>query len=734
MQYLLSPPVKLGFTESKQSARVLTFVKFLGQRKQKNHNGVTGCVEVLKNLNFSGRYSSLALLLAIFGLFHGTVMAEEGPQEMVFPRIEQIVQSPPATGETTPPVAAPPETPTEIPRPAETPTTAPPAQAEESRVLVAEVVVQGADRELENLVYNTIRTRPGRSATRSQLQEDINAVFATGFFADVRAVPQDTPLGVRVTFQVQPNPVFQGVQIQIAPETMDKSILPAGVVEEIFASQYGKTLNLRELQAGVKKINDWYSKNGYDLAQVIGAPQVTPDGRVILVISEGLIEKIQVRYFNVEQEPVKAKTREFIITREMRLKAGDIFNRNTAQQDLQRVFGLGLFEDVRLSFSPGSDPREVIVNVDVVEGNTGSLAAGGGISSNAGLFGTVSYQQRNFGGNNQTLGAEVQLGEREFLFDLSFSDPWIATDNFRTSYTVNVFRRQSISLVYDGENSSIRTLNDNDSPRIVRTGGGITFVRPLAPDVFTKPKWVVSLGFNYQQVQVQNANGDISPLSAPLNGFGSQQLAFSSSGIDDLLSLNIGAIRDFRDNPLQPTSGSFLRLGLEQTIPVGSGSIFGTRVRGSYSYFIPVRFINSFNLFETDIFKGQQSLAFNVQAGTVLGDLPPYDAFIVGGSNSVRGYAEGEVGSGRSYFQATAEYRFPIVAIIGGALFVDFGTTIGSQGDVPGQPGIVRDLPGIGLGYGLGVRVQSPVGQIRVDYGFNVDGGSRLHFGIGERF
>lgn len=661
-------------------------------------------------------------------------MAEEEPQETVFPRVEQIVQSPPGTGETTPPAAAPPETPMETPSPAETPTTAPPVAAEESRVLVAEVVVQGADRELENLVYNTIRTRPGRSTTRSQLQEDINAVFATGFFADVRAVPQDTPLGVRVTFEVQPNPVFQGVQIQIAPETMDKSILPAGVVEEIFASQYGKTLNLRELQAGVKKINDWYSKNGYDLAQVIGAPQVTPDGRVILVISEGLIEKIQVRYFNVEQEPVKGKTREFIITREMRLKAGDIFNRNTAQQDLQRVFGLGLFEDVRLSFSPGSDPREVIVNVDVVEGNTGSVAAGGGISSNAGLFGTVSYQQRNFGGNNQTLGAEVQLGEREFLFDLNFSDPWIAKDNFRTSYTVNVFRRQSISLVYDGENSSIRTLNDNDSPRIVRTGGGITFVRPLAPDVFTKPKWVVSLGFNYQQVQVQNANGDISPLSAPLNGFGSQQLAFSSSGIDDILSLNIGAIRDFRDNPLQPTSGSFLRLGLEQTIPVGSGSIFGTRVRGSYSYFIPVRFINSFNLFETDIFKGQQSLAFNVQAGTVLGDLPPYDAFIVGGSNSVRGYAEGEVGSGRSYFQATAEYRFPIVAIIGGALFVDFGTTIGSQGDVPGQPGIVRGLPGTGLGYGLGVRVQSPVGQIRVDYGFNVDGGSRLHFGIGERF
>jgi outer membrane protein insertion porin family len=210
---------------------------------------------------------------------------------------------------------------------------------------------------------------------------------------------------------------------------------------------------------------------------------------------------------------------------------------------------------------------------------------------------------------------------------------------------------------------------------------------------------------------VQNANGDIFPLSAPLNGFGSQQLAFSSSGTDDLLSLNIGAIQDFCDNPLQPTSGSFLRLGLEQTIPVGSGSIFGTRVRGSYSYFIPVRFINSFNLFETDIFKGQQSLAFNVQAGTVLGDLPPYDAFIVGGSNSVRGYAEGEVGSGRSYLQATAEYRFPIVAIIGGRYLSISALLLVPKAMSPVRPGIVRDLPGTGLGYGLGVRVQSPVGK-----------------------
>jgi outer membrane protein insertion porin family len=710
---------------------------------------------VLKTLDLlarSARGSAFSLswltvtLIVLSPLFGSGIARGEGIQSIT-PPTEEIAQDTPApTGETSPPTeTVPPVSPVQ---PAETPATPPvspvqPTQAptgeqppaEEARVLVAEVAVTGtSDRELENLVYNTIRTRPGRTTTRSQLQEDINAIYATGFFANVRVVPEDTPLGVRVSFDVQPNPAFSRVNILIVPEVQTKSVLPPSVVDEIFAGQYGKTLNLNDLQAGVKKINDWYSKNGYDLAQVIGSPKIGEDGTVILEISEGLIEKIQVRYFNTEDEPANPKTREFIVTREMRLKSGDIFNRNTAQQDLQRVFGLGLFEDVRLSFAPGADPREVIVNVDVVEGNTGSLAAGAGISSNSGLFGTVSYQERNLGGNNQTVGVEFQLGERELLFDVNFTDPWIATDPFRTSYSVNLFRRQSISLVYDGDDSSIRTLNDNDSPRVVRTGAGVTFLRPLAPDVFTRPDWVLSAGFSYQNVRIENANGELSPLSAPLNGFGSQDLAFSSSGIDDLFTVSFGASRDYRNNPLQPSNGSLLRLGIEQTLPVGSGSIFGTRVRGSYSYYIPVGLLSTFEIFGADVFKGQQSLAFNVQAGTVVGDLPPYEAFVLGGSNSVRGYAEGEVGSGRSYFQATAEFRFPIVAIVGGALFVDFGSNLGSQSAVPGQPGVIRDLPGTGLGYGLGVRVQSPLGQIRVDYGFNIDGGSRLHFGIGERF
>ncbi|EGJ34511.1 MULTISPECIES: BamA/TamA family outer membrane protein [Moorena] len=626
----------------------------------------------------------------------------------------------------------------------EPPSTEPPSDSSEVRVLVAEVLITGAPPQLEEEIYRVIKTRPGRATTRSQLQEDVNAIFATGFFSSVDVQPEDTPLGVRISFIVRANPVLRQVAVKTEPPGEGQRIVNQEKINEIFGEQYGSILNLRDLQEGIKQLNDWYKKEGYDLAQVIDAEQVSPDGTVTLVVAEGVIEAVKVRFLDEDgnpivdengnpippmtdqEEPVGGNTRPFIITREVELKSGTVFNRKKAQRDLQRVFGLGIFDDVRFSFEPGTDPRQVVIVVDVIEKSSGSIAAGAGLSSASGFFGTVSYQQQNLGGNNQTLGGEFQLGTRELLFDLSFTDPWIAGDPFRTSYTVNAFRRRSISLVFNGGSgeNNIKVPNDDDDgdrPRIVRTGGGVTFRRPLSQDVFKRSEWTASLGLKYQHVAIEDSDGDVRPESTD-----GELLSFSDSGEDDLTTVQLGAVRDLRNSTTQPTKGSLLRLGMEQSIPIGSGSILMNRLRGSYSFYIPVEF--------TNFTEGPQALAFNIQGGTILGDLPPYEAFIIGGSNSVRGFAEGDLASGRSYLQATAEYRFPIFSVIGGALFVDAGTDLGSAGAVPGEPGEQRDLPGTGLGYGLGVRVQSPLGPIRVDFGLNTEGDSRLHFGIGEKF
>ncbi len=631
-----------------------------------------------------------------------------------------------------------------------------PPDAAEPRVLVSEVRITGVQgavapdvaSAIEERVYTAIQTQPGRTTTRSALQDDISAVFKTGYFSNVKAVPEDTPLGVRVTFEVVLNPVLQAVKVE------GQKVLPPKIVDEAFKPQYGTVLNLNDLQAGIKTVNDWYQKNGYVLAQVIDSPQVSPDGVVTLQVAEGEVEAIKVHFLNkagsdkdAKGNPVRGRTRDFIVTREFQLKPGAVFNRDQVQKDLQRVFGLGIFEDVKLSLNPGQDPRKVVVVANVTEKSAGSIAAGAGISSASGLFGTLSYQQQNLGGNNQRLGAELQVGERELLFDFNFTDPWIAGDPYHTSYTFNIFRRRTLSQIFDGGSPEVRlpinSDGNSDIPRVRRTGAALSFNRPLSKDVFNRAEWNASLGFQYQAISIRDSNGKLSPKDALGNN-----LSFSGTGNDDLFTVQLGVVRDRRNDPATPTRGSLLRFGTEQSIPIGNGSIFLNRLRASYSFYVPTRLLRlskscqSKRIIGTTDFKQPtdadcpQAFAFNFQGGTVLGDLPPYEAFSLGGSNSVRGYDEGELAATRSFLQATAEYRFPIFSPISGVLFVDAATDFGSQGLVPGNPGGVRNKPGSGYGYGVGLRVRVPAfGLVGIDYGFNDQGDSRLHFRIGgERF
>jgi outer membrane protein insertion porin family len=592
---------------------------------------------------------------------------------------------------------------------------------EETRVLVAEVAVTGLegellDRPLEDAIFSAITTEAGRTTTRSQLQRDINNIFATGIFANVRALPEDTPLGVRITFVVQPNPVLTRVDVT------GNEVLPDEVVDEIFSDQYGEIIDLIAFQDQIVALNEWYQENGYVLAQVIASPEISPDGVVTLVVAEGVIEEIQVRFIDSEGRAedeegnlIDGRTHDYIITRELETQPGQVFQQDQIQSDLQRVFGLGLFDDINLSLAPGAeDPRNVTMVINVVERNTGSVAAGVGFNFTGDVFGTLSYRQENFGGNNQKFSAETQLSTRDLLFDISFTDPWIAGDPNRTSYTANAFARRSVPLVFDNGPTEINLAN-GDRVRLLTFGGGLSFRRPFGGG------WSGSVGTSFQRIRATDADGNTQTVDAANN-----PLTASSSGIDNLWTFQVGVVRDLRDNTLSPTSGSVLRLSTEQSVPLGS-DIFFNRLQASYSYYFPVSFI-SFG-------EGPQTLAFNLQGGTILGDFPPYEAFSLGGTNSVRGFEEGSVGSGRHYIQATAEYRFPIFSFVGGALFIDAATDLGSGDDVAGDPAGDRGKPGSGIGYGAGVRIQTPLGPIRIDYGFSDDGGGgRLHFGIGERF
>jgi outer membrane protein insertion porin family len=96
-------------------------------------------------------------------------------------------------------------------------------------------------------------------------------------------------------------------------------------------------------------------------------------------------------------------------------------------------------------------------------------------------------------------------------------------------------------------------------------------------------------------------------------------LTFSGTGRDDLLMVQLGLSQDSRSSFSSPNQGSLLRLGVDQSLPVGTGNISMTRLRGDFTQYVPIGIFGS---------SSKQSLALNAQGGTILGDLPPYEALI----------------------------------------------------------------------------------------------------------
>lgn len=573
-------------------------------------------------------------------------------------------------------------------------------------VITTDVQVVGASEELQQSVRKVIQTRAGGETNQSQLQQDVAAILGTGLFADARVNSRSTPAGLSVVYQVEPV-VMRSLQLSGA------RALTLDVALERFKPQLGAAISPATLNQGVQKINEWYAQNGYVLARVLSA-QPSPDGVITLKVAEGVVENVKFRFFNEDGKPideqgkpVQGRTKQDFLQRQLKLKSGQVYREDLVQQDLQQLYQLGLFQNVNVALEGNARVVDVIYKLRELPAT--AVNVGGGYNQDSGIFSTVSYKDQNFNGINEQLGVDVQASLRGLQFGANFTSPYRATTPNRFGYQVSAFRRRGISQTFDEDIK----LPNNDRVRESQFGGSVTLQRPI-------DDWQASLGLNYTRTSIRDRDGDIYPedeLGKPLS--------FSGTGIDDLTTVSFTATKDQRDNFINPTQGSILSLSTEQSIPIGQGNILMNRIRANYSQYFPVQLLGT---------KDPEVLAFNIQGGTTMGDLPPYEAFNLGGVNSVRGYDLGDVGSGRSYVLASAEYRFPIFKIVGGTVFADFASDLGSGDTVLGEPAPVRGKPGTGFGYGVGVRLDSPIGIIRADLGINDQGESQLQFGLGHRF
>ncbi|KAI4386150.1 hypothetical protein MLD38_004109 [Melastoma candidum] len=127
---------------------------------------------------------------------------------------------------------------------------------------------------------------------------------------------------------------------------------------------------------------------------------------------------------------------------------------------------------------------------------------------------------------------------------------------------------------------------------------------------------------------------------------------------------------------------------------------------------------------------GSAFLVSSITAGSIVGDMAPYQAFAIGGIGSVRGYGEGAVGAGRSCLIANTELSFPLNKMLDGCIFLDCGTDLGSGRLVPGNPSLRHGKPGSGVGLGYGLRFKSNFGDFQVDYAVNAFQQRTVYFGI----
>ena len=338
-------------------------------------------------------------------------------------------------------------------------------------------------------------------------------------------------------------------------------------------------------------------------------------------------------------------------------------------------------------------------------------------------FPVGGHLEKGFGPNQRSL-LEIIGDPQGVVLDLSHT---IAPPNIPGALSFNAQTTRSFVGAFTGDNSigSEVNLPTGADPWVHRSGGGFEYLYPLSS------QFKLAGGFNYQLVSVRTGAFTNQVTSVDEEG---NKVTVTDDGQDTLTTFNFAALLKAVDSESFTTKGTKLALGIDASIPTGDAQISYGRFTGSVSQFIPLKLFG--------FSEGPRTFIVNFQAGTFTGDVPPYEAFTMGGGSTVRGYKGGAVGTGKSFLIAAAEYRFPIVNDLHilvdfdlqGSLYFDYGTDLNTAGEVIGEPANARNKRGNGYGYGVGLHAKTDFGLVRGEFSFNREGNFVANFTVGDRF
>jgi outer membrane protein insertion porin family len=448
----------------------------------------------------------------------------------------------------------------------------------------------------------------------------------------------------------------------------------------------GKVFSYDLLQLDVDRIKEIYFERGYIFADVQYTTSIDPQtGNVDI---EYNIDEGELAFVDRINIVGNTKTKDVVIRRELRINPGERFDGYKLRRSRERLRNLGFFEDVGFDIEPGTAPNRKNLVVEVKEAKTGEFSFGGGYSSIDEFVGFISIEQRNFDfknfpyftGDGQDLVLYAEWGTVRENLQLSFTEPWIfdyplsfGFDAFKSSHE----RETDVGYGFDEK----------------KTGGDIRLAKDLSE--------YVSAGFTYRYENIEIS--DISPEA-------SSELK-KEEGKTSLSSVSFRLTRDTRDNRFEPTKGTYLSGWFDVAGGVFGGDKDFVRLTGKLSHDIP--------LFKKSVLEFRLQLGLMDAFGDST-DVPIYERYFAGGADTIRGYNERKVGpidsisedpiGGESMFVANIEYTKPLFEYVKAAVFYDVGNVWSKFSDFGSG--------GFKAGVGAGVRIKTPIGPIRLDYGY----------------
>ncbi|KAG1326747.1 Outer envelope protein 80, chloroplastic [Cocos nucifera] len=476
-------------------------------------------------------------------------------------------------------------------------------------------------------------------------------------------------------------------------EALERADLEAAAAAALKSCRPNSALTVREVQEDVHRIIEsgffWScmpvavdTRDGIRLVFQVSYAEILSGGILRLQVSEAEVNNIIIQFLDRRTgEPTTGKTRPETILQQLTTKKGQVYSRLQGKRDVETILTMGIMEDVTIIPQPTGDPRKVDLVMNLVERPSGGFSAGGGIS---------------YGITNGPLAGLIGS---PIIRDI-YNSPLTASGNAYDDMLIAKFE----GVYTDSGDPSSSTL---------------VFNMEQGLPVF--PEWLC-----FNRVSARARQGyKIGPARL-------------------LLRYDIKCLQSFDIKDLHSVSGGHVVGNFPPHEAFAIGGI--NSVRGYEEAF----------------------QCCSVSGGHVVGNFPPHEAFAIGGINSVRGYEEGAVGSGRSYMVGSGEISFRMVmesvkpmpaqlrpfccirsmensrqqgtsdpklnfGPVEGVLFADYGNDLGSGPTVPGDPAGARGKPGNGCGFGAGIRVDSPLGPLRLEYALNDKFASRFHFGVGYR-